>query len=175
MAILLESFKTLAVLWHVLAFAFGAVYVAHSYRAILGYVPYDRAWTGILRAADLHLWLSGAVIIGLGVWGAGLESYVANPKLWAKTTVVVVWFLSTQFMRGVALPRFGCGKPAAILWASGVNVACWLFGAFLGCAKGLANGAVSYPLFLFLFAATAFIAVGGSFAAFRHKPANHMN
>ena len=166
MTLALDILKTLVVLWHVLAFAFGVVYVTHSYRAILGYLPYDRAWTGILRSADVHLWLSGLAIIVLGMATAGFDAYLANPKLWAKTTVVIVWLLSTQFMRHYAMPRFLRGRAAAVLTASGVNVACWLFGAFLGCAKGMANGAASYELFLSLFGVTLMMAIAASFWGF---------
>jgi hypothetical protein len=139
---------SLAALWHVLGFAFGLVYVQLSLKSLLNLVPYDRQWSMVIRTADLHLWLSGFVLILLGLLQKGALEYFSNPKLWCKITVVAVWFLSTQIMRRVGVPHLRKGKPVPMLRMSAVNISCWIYGAFLGCAKPLAYGVVSYPTFL---------------------------
>lgn len=78
----LEFLKTLTALWHTLAFAGGFIFVWQSYRALLGYVPHEHGWSRWIRQADIHLWLSGFAIIGLGILISGLAHYLSNPKLW---------------------------------------------------------------------------------------------
>ncbi len=72
-------FITIAALWHVAGFAFGLVYVRCSLLSLLGRIPYSPGWSLVLRHADLHLWLSGLLLIGLGMWDKGLEIYLAKP------------------------------------------------------------------------------------------------
>jgi len=143
---------TLAALWHVIGFAFGLVYVNFSIKSLLNIIPYDRQWSRILRTADLHLWLSGFALIGLGFVQKGIGEYISNSKLLCKITVVVVWFLSTQLMRRVGIPHLKNGNINPMMQLSAINISCWIYGAFLGCAKPLAYGAVSYPVFLLGFA-----------------------
>lgn len=143
---------TLSAFWHVLGFAFGLIYIHFSLK-LLGIIPYDKTWTRIIRSADVHLWLSGFALIGLGIWQKGFDAYLANPKLWCKVTVVVLWFLSTQAMRRYAVPKLKLGNPRPMLRLASVNIACWIYGAILGCAKPLAYGVWSYPEFLAGFAA----------------------
>lgn len=139
---------TLAAFWHVLGFAFGLIYIHFSLKSLVGFIPYDKTWTRIIRSADLHLWLSGVALIGLGIWQKGWDVYLANPKLWCKVTVVMVWLLSTQAMRRYAVPRLKSGNPQPMLRLAAINIACWIYGAILGCAKPLAYGVWSYPEFL---------------------------
>lgn len=131
-------------LWHVVAFAFGGVYVYDSYRAVLGFVPPEKYWKRIIRRADLHLWLSGFAVIAAGAALTDVAAYFSNPKLWAKIVVITIWLMSTQYMRRYAMLRFIRGDKGPMLVASAVNVSCWFYGAFLGCAKGFANGAVPF-------------------------------
>ena len=148
MHIFLEILKTICAVWHVVAFAFGGVYVVHSYRAILGLIKPAKFWKRMIRGADTHLWLSGFAVIAVGASVVGVSEYFANPKLWAKILVVTVWFISTQYMRRYAMFRFIRGFKTPMLAASSVNVSCWVYGAFLGCAKGLANGVMPFYAFV---------------------------
>lgn len=143
---------TLAALWHVIGFAFGLVYVNFSLKSLFNFIPYDRKWSRILRYSDLHLWLSGFALIALGLLQKGGQEYLSNPKLWCKITVIVVWFLSTQLMRRVGIPHLKNGDANHMMQLSAINVSCWIYGAFLGCAKPLAYGVVSYQNFLLGFA-----------------------
>lgn len=167
--VLLETMKTLFMLWHVIAFAIGGVYVWQSYKVVLGQETADpttiKFWNVTIRKADWHLWLSGFAIIGVGLLLSGVEHYLSNPKLWCKVTVVVVWLLSTQSMRHYAAARLRQGVRAPMLSASALNLACWAYGAFLGCAKGLAYGAVPYVGFLAGFILTVILCGGLTYAA----------
>jgi len=139
---------TVAALWHVAGFAFGLVYVHFSLKSLLGIIPYEQRWTPIIKTADLHLWLSGFALIALGILQKGAEEYLLNPKLWCKITVVVIWMLSTQFMRYIGIHHLKNGNVKPMLHLSAINLSCWIYGAFLGCAKPLSYGVVSYLVFL---------------------------
>lgn len=138
----------IAATWHVMGFAFGFVYIFFSLKSLFNVVPYDQRWSRVIRASSLHLWLSGIVLIVLGVIQAGDGYYLSNPKLWCKATVILVWFTSTQLMRNVAIPLLIQGNSMPMLQLSAVSLSCWIYGAFIGCAKPLAYGAVSYTQFM---------------------------
>ena len=139
---------TLTAFWHVGGFAFGLIHVHFSLKSLLALIPYDKAWTRIIRSADLHLWLSGFTLIGLGICQRGLNAYITNPKLWCKITVVVIWFLSTQTMRLYAIPKLKLGNQRTMLRLASINIACWIYGAILGCAKPLSYSVWPYHTFL---------------------------
>jgi hypothetical protein len=141
---LLHLLNAWAALWHTLAFAAGAVFVYFSYRAVFGLEPYMPKWGVIIRHADIHLWLSGFLLIGIGFTLQGMDKYLSNPKLWAKTAVIFVWFFSTQFLRHYALPKFRKGERGAMLVAASISLCCWLYGAFLGSARDLSYGNASF-------------------------------
>jgi chromate transporter len=140
----LEVLKTLAALWHVVAFAGGFAFVWQSYRALLGQIPHEPRWGKFIRKADIHLWLSGFVIIGLGILSSGLAHYLSNPKLWTKSLLILVWLIATQTMRRYAMPRFRAGNRFPMLLTAAISLGCWSYGAFLGVAKGLAYGSVPF-------------------------------
>jgi hypothetical protein len=142
--ILLEILKTLAALWHTVAFAGGMVFVWQSYRALLGQVPHDFRSGRIIRKADIHLWLSGFAIIGLGILISGTDTYLDNPKLWAKVVLITVWLIATQAIRHYALPRLKAGQRVPMLTAAAISLSCWIYGAFLGVAQGLAYGVIPF-------------------------------
>ncbi len=146
-------FITLAALWHLLGFAFGLVYVRSSFLSLLGRIPYNSSWSSILRHADLHLWLSGFTLIGLGILDKRFDIYIDNPKLWSKITVVIIWMVSTQLMRYIGIPSLINGNKTPMLHMSAINISCWIYGAFLGCASTLSYGVIPYTYFLlgFLF------------------------
>ena len=152
--LLLRVLITLAALWHTLAFAAGGAFVCLAYAALFG-LKYERWWTRIIRSADLQLWLSGLALIALGVAASGFQTYASNPKLWAKLMVITVWPLSTQVMRAAKM----AGRSRTMLAACGVNLACWIYGAFLGVAKPLAFGVVPFWGFVLGFAGLCLITV----------------
>ncbi len=134
---------SLVVFWHSLAFAAGCVNVFLSYRALFA-GNRNPAWSEVIRSAEWQLWLSGFAIVGSGMVISGWQSYLVNPKLWTKSLLVVVWLLTTLVIRYVAVDRLRAGQRQWMLWAGSVSTACWLYGAYLGVAKTLANGAAPF-------------------------------
>jgi hypothetical protein len=139
----LKLLIALAAFWHALAFAAGGVFVTLAFAALCG-LKYERWWTRVLCTADQQLWISGAALIGLGILSSGFQAYAANPKLWAKILVIAIWAISTQLLRR-SKKR---GDKDGLLLACGINLACWMYGAFLGVAKPLAFGVVPFWAFV---------------------------
>jgi len=151
---------SIAVLWHIFAFAAGGVYVFHAYR-VLFFGGHNPAGLKIIRTADVHLWLSGFTVIALGIYINGVSTYFANPKLLAKLVLVVIWFFSTQLIRRYAVKRMREDIRAPMLLASSINVTCWVYGAFLGVAKPLVLNGYTFGQFLIgffaVFTASVFV------------------
>lgn len=145
--LILKTLLSITMLWHVCAFAAGGVYVFHAYR-VLFYGGHNPAGLKVIRTADVQLWLSGFTMIGLGIAVYGLDAYMQNPKLWAKMILIIIWLISTQFIRRYAAGQMRSGNRLPMLLASSVNVACWTYGAFLGVAKPLASGGYSFSTFI---------------------------
>lgn len=145
MTLTLKTLLSFAMLWHTFAFAAGGVYVFHAYHVLFrgGHNP---SGVKVIRSADWQLWLSGFMIIGLGIALFGFDQYVANPKLWAKVLLITIWLISTQTIRRYAVVQMRTGNRTPMLLASSVNVACWIYGAFLGVAKPLGLGVVSFTI-----------------------------
>jgi len=141
-------FITISAFWHVLAFAYGIVFIHLSLKSIFRQIEYDNRWSKIIRTADLHLWLSGIAIILLGIYDKGLALYISNPKLWCKVTVVVIWLVSSKLMHKYGIPELIKGNAKPMINFCSVNLSCWIYGAILGCAKPLAYGVVTYPNFI---------------------------
>jgi hypothetical protein len=161
--LILKILITLAALWHTLAFAAGGVFVVLAFSAMCG-LKYERWWTRIIRSADQQLWLSGAVLIGLGMMNSGIQAYADNPKLWAKLLVIATWAVSTQLLRRLKAR----GQRNGFLTACGVNLGCWLYGAFLGVAKPLAFGVAPFWAFAAGFVGICLLAVLASHLLVRH-------
>ena len=141
----LKILLSFVMLWHTFAFAAGGVYIFHAYRTLF-WGGHNPTGVKVIRSADWQLWLSGFMMIGLGVMIDGFDQYAANPKLWAKTLLIIIWLISTQTIRRYAVVKIRTGNRAPMLLASSVNVACWIYGAFLGVAKPLGFGVVSLSM-----------------------------
>lgn len=136
--------QSIAAFWHCVAFAAGGVFVYLSYCALFGIENYSPRWGRIIRTADTQLWVSGILLIATGAFISGSEHYFSNPKLWAKITVIILWVTSTLFLKSHALPCFRAGKRGPMIFSASINLGCWIYGAFLGCAHSLAYGAAAY-------------------------------
>lgn len=163
---ILGALTAIAGMWHIFGFAFGFVYIRFCLKSLFGIIPYDRQWSPVIRSADLHLWLSGALLIVLGCLQKGFYEYLSNPKLWCKITVVIIWFLSTQAIRHWGIQRLKEGDLTLMTTLSAINISCWIYGTFLGCAKSLAYGVVSYVQF---FAGFIFIMLFSFFFIYKMK------
>jgi hypothetical protein len=164
--------NAVASLWHLLAFAIGLSLLFHHVRALYRQESYDRQWAGPLRMAELHLWQSGIAIIGVGIAQFGLERYASNPKLWAKVAVVLVWAASIRILRTRAAAWLRSDQRSRLVAVSSISAACWLYGAFLGCARGLAFGVAPFAALAAGFAATLVVSVVVGFALERRFQAN---
>ncbi|MDE2371868.1 MAG: hypothetical protein KGN16_23065 [Burkholderiales bacterium] len=141
--LILRILWALAVLWHTMAFAAGGVNVWFAYRAMFG-GPRSATSSRVIQSAEWQLWASGFAIVGLGIQLVGWDHYLANPKLWAKALLVTIWLASTLLIRYRAIPQLRQGRRQLMLRACSVSAACWIYGAFLGVAKTLANGALPF-------------------------------
>lgn len=165
MILVIKFLWVIAIFWHTLAFAAGGMNVVGAYRALFS-GAHDPARTRAIRSAEWQLWASGLIIIGLGIVLTGWHSYLDNPKLWSKIVVVSVWLASTIVLRNTARHRWPIADRRGILLACSVSGACWIYGAFLGVAKPLANSVMPFWGFMagFLGVLTVCIAV-----TFRHE------
>lgn len=145
---LLGLLLAIVTLWHIVGFGFGLVYVTLSVKSLFKIIPYDRKWSRVIRSSDIHLWLSGIFLIAIGIMQKSLWEYISNPKLMSKVTIVIIWMISTQMMRWIGVPELKKDNPRPMVYLSAINLSCWIYGAFLGCAKNLSYGLVSYSEFI---------------------------
>lgn len=162
MLILLKLLWSLAVFWHVLAFCQGGYCVLQAYGALFEGAA-DPSRLRRIKLAEWHLWASGVAIIVLGIALAGGFCYLHNPKLWTKLVVITLWWGASMMLGTLRHVPPGPGKRMALLLICSISGACWLYGAFLGVAKTLANGAVSFGDFLAGFAATILACIATTF------------
>lgn len=141
--LLIKVAITLAVLYHVLATVVVVAGVLLMLRTTLGIEHHGRFPRRMHGWGERHLWLSGALIIGLGVLQYGL-AYLDNPKLWTKLTVVGVWGLNSWLIKR----RIHRSTPRERALLLGVSGAALLYGTFLGVAKSLSGGVMPFGVFL---------------------------
>ncbi|MGY2048202.1 hypothetical protein [Methylobacterium sp. JK268] len=103
------------------------------------------------------LWLSGLGF--LAVYTIEAPEKLANPKIWAKVTVVVVLTLNGLLIHALVLPKvlrdvrrpildgLAPGVAAAFLLSGAVSGASWMFAFALGILREF-NGVVAAPLLL---------------------------
>ncbi|HEY3048591.1 MAG TPA: hypothetical protein VGJ72_14180 [Polaromonas sp.] len=97
---------------------------------------------GVVSLALTALWLSGALLIGLGYWQEG-SHYLLNPKLWAKVSVVSLLTLNGILLHQVGFPLLQRAAFVALPWSDQIRLGLlgalsgtgWLFAAFLGIAR----------------------------------------
>lgn len=134
----------LAALYHLLATAVALMSVFHFIRMLRGDEERHPLWRTLFSQAEAHLWLSGALLVGLGLYATGLYKYLNNPKLWTKLSLITVWGLNSLWMKRAlaqALPR-----QRHLMF--GMSLGSLLYGSFLGVAKPLAYGVWPFAYFL---------------------------
>jgi hypothetical protein len=146
---ILGLFITLSALWHVIAFAYGIVFIHFSLKSVFNIVPYNKEWSPVIRGADLHLWMSGLALIILGILDKGVDIYISNPKLWTKVTVVIVWMLSTLLMRKYAVPALKNGSNELMIKFSALNISCWIYGGSSRLCEAFSLWSCKLPCFYF--------------------------
>jgi hypothetical protein len=140
----------------------GGYCVVQAYGALFGGAS-DPSCGRQIRVAEWHLWASGAAVIALGIALAGGLSYLHNPKLWTKLVVVAVWWGSSMMLGALRPMPPSPSKRTTMLLICSISGACWLYGAFLGVAKTLANGTVPFGGFMLGFAITILACMAATF------------
>ena len=111
-----------------------------GYRVVIP--PPERLETVLISASLLLLYVSGGVLIALGI--TGNPEYLANGKLQGKLTLVVVLTLNALVLHFRTFPILGCAQPVAswsrLQWLTvsgsvSLSTSTWFYCAFLGVAR----------------------------------------
>ncbi|SMC24843.1 hypothetical protein SAMN02745857_01984 [Andreprevotia lacus DSM 23236] len=132
------------------------------------------------------LWFSGLMLITLGYLQDGAQ-YLANPKLWAKVTVVILLTINGGLLHSIAFPALQkriafialpVSERAKLALLGAISGCSWLFAAFLGIARPW-NKVMPYGEVMLVFCciAAAAILTGITLAIGlgRNEPANWLS
>lgn len=151
MAIMTAKFiVTLAAFYHIMATVAAMVSVFHFSRILRGDEGGHRLWRHLFSWGELHLWISGAILIGAGINLTSLAEYLDNPKLWTKVSLVALWSANSYWIR----QTLHTASTARRNLMFGISTGSLFYGTFLGVGKPLAYGALPFPWFLAGFALT---------------------
>lgn len=137
---LLKLAISLATFYHLLATVAALAGVLYMLRTVLRADRHQPFAHRMFQWGEVHLWLSGVIIVALGLVQFGV-TYLDNPKLWTKVSVVLLWGLNSLCIKRY-LQRSGAAGRSLMM---GLSMASLIYGTFLGVAKPLAHGAASYP------------------------------
>ncbi|MEN3110774.1 hypothetical protein ACFONG_02840 [Uliginosibacterium paludis] len=140
----------LAALYHLLATVAAMMAVFHFARVLRGEESSHPLWRHVFGWGEAHLWISGAILIGVGLYLNDPMTYLNNPKLWTKVSLVLLWGANSWLIRRT-LQR---ASPLRRNLMFGISTGSLLYGSFLGVAKPLAYGVLPFPWFLAGFVAT---------------------
>lgn len=140
-------------LYHVLATAVAMMSVVHFMRMLRGVEVRDPLWRRLHTQAEVHLWVSGVLLVALGMYATGWAKYLDNPKLWTKVCLVTLWSLNSWWMKR-HLARASETERLAMF---GISLGSLLYGSFLGVAKPLAYGEWPFVYFLGGYAMTVLV------------------
>lgn len=140
----------LAAFYHVMATVAAMMAIFHFARALRGEENSHPFWRHVFNWGETHLWISGAILIGAGIYLSSLAEYLNNPKLWTKVSLVVLWAAASYAIRRSS--RSASATRRNLLF--GISSGSLLYGTFLGVAKPLAYGILPFPWFLAGFVAT---------------------
>lgn len=150
MTLLAKFIVTFAAFYHVMATVAAMMSVFHFSRILRGDEGAHPIWRHIFTWGETHLWISGALLIGAGIYLSGLTQYMNNPKLWTKVCLVLIW-ASTSYAIKKTLKTASTARRNLMF---GISTGSLLYGTILGVAKPLAYGVLAFPWFLTGFAAT---------------------
>lgn len=140
----------LAAFYHVIATVAAMMAVFHFARVLRGDEDPQSLWRRVFAWGETHLWISGALLVGLGVYMTGLAEYLNNPKLWTKLSLLLLWGLNSYAIKKT-LKSASAARRTLML---GISSASLLYGTLLGVSKPLAYGVLPFPWFLSGFVAT---------------------
>lgn len=136
--------------YHIMATVAAMMAVFHFSRILRGEESSHPLWRHVFNWGELHLWVSGIMLLGVGIYLTGFEKYLSNPKLWTKVSLVTLWLGNSLWIK----KTIQTASPGRRNLMFGISVGCLLYGTFLGVAKPLAYGVLPFPYFLAGFAAT---------------------
>lgn len=135
---------TLAAFYHTLATVAAMMAVFHFARIQRGEESRHPLWHHIFHWGEFHLWISGLLLVSLGIYVTGLEDYLANPKLWTKLSLIALWATNSYAIK----KTFATASTARRNLMFGLSTGSLLYGTLLGVAKPLAYGVLPFPYFL---------------------------
>lgn len=157
----------LAAFYHVMATVAAMMAVFHFARIVRGKENGHPLWRHLFTWGETHLWISGAILIGVGIYLSSLAEYLNNPKLWTKVSLVLLWGATSYAIR----KTIATASTARRNLMFGISSGSLLYGTFLGVAKPLAYGVLPFPCFLAGFAATVALCTYGVSRSFPPVPA----
>lgn len=140
--------------YHIVATVAAMMAVFQFARILRGEENNHPLWRHIFDWAEAHLWISGVMLLAVGIYLTGLEEYLGNPKLWTKVSLVTLWAANSLCIK----KTIRTASPALRNLMFGTSAACLFYGTFLGVAKPLAYGVLPFQYFLAGFVLT--IALG---------------
>ncbi|MDO6386520.1 hypothetical protein [Uliginosibacterium sp. 31-12] len=140
----------LAAFYHLMATVAAMMAIFHFARVLRGEESSHPVWRYVFNWGEAHLWISGAILISVGIYLNGLSEYLNNPKLWTKVSLVLLWGLNSWGIRKTIQTASALRRKLMF----GISAGCLLYGSFLGVAKPLAYGVLPFPWFLAGFLAT---------------------
>ncbi|MFV5214421.1 hypothetical protein ACLIIZ_11935 [Azonexus caeni] len=136
---IMELLVTLAVFYHLAALFASLTGVFLALCRLRGMATERRLIRPLILNGELHLWLSGLLIIALGVALKGMP-YFDNPKLWTKVILITLWSLNSWLLRHYS--RSGLDQRRIAMFA--ISLGSLIYGSFLGVAKPLAYGVAPF-------------------------------
>ena len=133
-----------AAFYHIIATLAAMMSVFHFARILRGDEDGHPLWRRVFDWGETHLWISGAILIGAGIYQTGLTEYLNNPKLWTKVGLVVLWWANSCAIRRTL--RTASAVRRNLMF--GISTGSLLYGTLLGVSKPLAYGVLPLPCFL---------------------------
>lgn len=134
----------LAAVYHIVATVAAIMAVFHFARVLRGEERSHPLWRRFFDWGEMHLWISGAILIGAGIYLSSLAEYLNNPKLWTKVSLVLLWGANSYGIR----KTIRTASTARQNLMFGISTGSLLYGTFLGVGKPLAYGVLPFPWFL---------------------------
>lgn len=139
-----------AAFYHVMATLAAMMSVFHFARILRGDEGGHPLWRRVFSWGETHLWISGAILIAVGIYLTSFAEYLDNPKLWTKVSLVVLWWANSCAIKKTV--RTASTVRRNLMF--GISTGSLFYGTLLGVSKPLAYGVLTFPWFLAGFVAT---------------------
>lgn len=140
---LLKTALTLAAFYHVMATIAAMMGLFQLIRIARGEESFAPIWKNVFQWGELHLWISGLLLVGIGFSIMGMD-YLNNPKLWCKVSLVTIWTINSFIIRRTLANASVSARNVMF----GISAGSLIYGTVLGVAKPLAFGVVPFEAFL---------------------------